>query len=132
MTEVKLPKWSGSIAISLPDRALSEPGSDSNAGDRELVVSSGKVLVTLCKHCQGPDALVGPFSTELSEIAAEATSGSELLLLLPGAASSATFGRGFPHIVGRGLREQKAASHLDSRRRAVLPRSLGFCRKLHG
>lgn len=47
-----------------------------------------------------PDALVGPFSTELSEVAAEASAGSDLLLLLPGAASPSIFRMGFDHIIG--------------------------------
>ncbi|CAJ1356148.1 unnamed protein product [Effrenium voratum] len=45
-----------------------------------------------------PDALIGPFSSELSAAAAEATSGSGLLLLLPGASSPSVFR--FDHLLG--------------------------------
>eukprot|EP00931_Biecheleriopsis_adriatica_P048087 TRINITY_DN27774_c0_g2_i1.p1 TRINITY_DN27774_c0_g2~~TRINITY_DN27774_c0_g2_i1.p1 ORF type:complete len:1639 (+),score=308.26 TRINITY_DN27774_c0_g2_i1:70-4986(+) len=45
-----------------------------------------------------PDILVGPFSSDLSVIAAEATAGSGLPLFLPAAPAPQIFGRGFSHI----------------------------------
>lgn len=47
-----------------------------------------------------PDALIGPFSSELSLAAAEASARSNLLLILPAAASDQLFNAGFRHILG--------------------------------